>query len=74
MEVVVSRKQIIEHTAQNLIEALIAKPNEYDAVVEHLLKLDYKDLLTAMMESWKFRSDCKQPIRFCPISLPIERN
>lgn len=51
----VSRESIIKQAVQNMIEAGIVKPCEYDMFTEQLYRLDPKDLLTVLMESHQFR-------------------
>lgn len=63
------RESVVKQSAQNLIEAQVAKPEEYQMLTEALRKLDPKNLLTVLLESHKFREEAPERISFYPIDV-----
>jgi len=63
------RDSVIKQTAQNMIEAGIVKPEEYEFYTQLLEALDPKDLLAALVESHMFRESESKRIKFYPIDI-----
>jgi len=63
----IDRDTVIKQTVQNMIEAGVVKPDEYEMFTEQLYQLDPKDLVATLLESHNMREQAQDIIRFYPI-------
>ncbi len=64
----VDRQSVITQTVQNMVEAGVLKPDEHELLTRQLQKLDSKDLLVALLDSWNLREEAPKYIDFYPIN------
>ncbi len=66
---ILDRDAVIKQTVQNMIEAGLVKPEEYDLFTGQLQRLDPKDLVAVLLESHMFRESEPKRIKFYPIDM-----
>ena len=66
---ILARDTAIKQAVQNLIESGVAKPDECDMLTKQLYKLDIKDLMTVIVESYELWKRLPRYVKFYPIDL-----
>ena len=69
MRFFIQQEQVARQATQNLIDAGTLTPGEAKGYMSKLAKLDPKDLLAVLLESWELKEEVKagNPIRSYPI-------